>query len=88
MVLHEKLGEALVIRFWALLLLLGMAPLIHGQEDFDPLDPTDDDAQMGIEVGTRIPEFRAVDQNGKVWDFDALKGPKGAVLVFHRSADW
>ncbi len=77
-----------MIRFVALLSILGMAPVVHAQEDFDPLDPTDDDAQMGIEVGTKIPEFRAVDQNGKVWDFDALKGPKGAVLVFHRSADW
>ena len=65
-----------------------MTPVIRAQEDFDPLHPTDDDAQIGIEVGTKIPEFRAVDQNGKVWDFDALKGPKGAVLVFHRSADW
>jgi len=65
-----------------------MTRVIHAQEDFDPLDPIDDDAQMGIEVGVKIPEFRAVDQNGKVWDFDALKGPEGAVLVFHRSADW
>ncbi len=76
------------MRFLALLSILLMTPVIHAQEDFDPLDPTDDDAQMGIDVGTKIPEFRAVDQNGKVWDFDALKGPKGAVLVFHRSADW
>ncbi len=88
MFLNEVLSEACMIRFVVLLSILGMAPVIHAQEDFDPLDPSDDDAQMGIEVGTKIPEFRAVDQNGKVWDFDALKGPKGAVLVFHRSADW
>ncbi len=74
--------------FLALLSILLMTPVIPAQEDFDPLDPIDDDAQTGIEVGTKIPEFRAVDQNGKVWDFDALKGPKGAVLVFSRSADW
>ena len=84
----RKLSEAYVIRFLALLAILLMTQAIVAQEDFDPLDPTDDDAQMGIDVGTKIPEFRAVDQNGKVWDFDALKGPKGAVLVFHRSADW
>jgi hypothetical protein len=76
------------MRFLALLSILLMTPVIHAQKDFDPLDPTDDDAQIGIEVGAKIPEFRAVDQNGKVWDFDALKGPKGAVLIFHRSADW
>jgi hypothetical protein len=88
MFLNEVLSEACMIRLVVLLSILGMAPVIHAQEDFDPLDPSDDDAQMGIEVGTKIPEFRAVDQNGKMWDFDALKGPKGAVLVFHRSADW
>ncbi len=88
MLLNEKVSEAWVIRFLALVSILGMTRVIHAQEDFDPLDPIDDDAQMGIEVGVKIPEFRAVDQNGKVWDFDALKGPEGAVLVFHRSADW
>jgi len=77
-----------MMRFLALLSILLMTPAIHAQEDFDPFDPTDDDAQVGLKVGAKIPEFRAVDQNGKVWDFDALKGPKGAVLVFHRSADW
>jgi len=77
-----------MIRVLALVSILGMASVNHAQEEFDPLDPTDDDAQTGIEVGSKIPEFRAVDQNGKVWDFDSLKGPKGAVLVFHRSADW
>ncbi len=77
-----------MIRFMVLLSVLGMTPVIHAQEPFDPLDPIDDDAQMGIEIGVKIPEFRAIDQNGEVWDFDALKGPKGAVLVFHRSADW
>lgn len=61
---------------------------MHSPDDFDPLDPTDDDSQTGIEVGARIPDFRALDQHGKAWDFDALKGPKGAVIVFHRSADW
>ncbi len=81
-------NEGDVVRLITLVAILLMAPLMRAQEDFDPLDPTDDDAQMGIEVGARIPEFRAVDQNGKEWDFDALKGPKGAVFVFHRSADW
>ena len=58
------------------------------QEVFDPLDPTDDDELVGIAVGEKIPSFVAVDQHGKSWSFDTLKGPKGAVLVFHRSADW
>ena len=80
--------EAYVRRLLAFLSLLLLSSGMRVQEDFDPFDPTDDDAQMGIEVGTRIPDFRAVDQHGKVWDFETLKGPNGAVLFFQRSADW
>ena len=47
----RKLSEAYVIRFLALLAILLMTQAIVAQEDFDPLDPTDDDAQMGIDVG-------------------------------------
>ena len=71
-----------------LALLFSVGSPLLAQEVFDPLDPSDDDGQTGIEVGARIPDFRAVDQNGKTWDYDALKGPNGAVLLFHRSADW
>ena len=79
-----------MIRYLALLTLVWLlgAPLVVGQEVFDPLDPTDDDAQTGIAVGEAIPPFEAVDQNGKSWTFESLRGPNGAVLVFHRSADW
>lgn len=48
----------------------------------------DKDMKTGISIGERIPAFRAMDQNGEWLDFDAVKGPKGAVLLFHRSADW
>lgn len=61
---------------------------VAGQEVFDPLDPTDDDSQTGLEVGNKIPPFQAVDQDGNVRDFESIKGPNGAVFVFHRSADW
>ena len=46
------------------------------------------DIVTGPEVGERIPDFRAMDQNGDWQDFDSIKGPKGAAIVFHRSADW
>ena len=42
----------------------------------------------GPEVGTKIPLFRAPDQNGRMQDFQSLRGPKGAALFFNRSADW
>jgi peroxiredoxin len=42
----------------------------------------------GPDVGAKIPGFSLLDQTGKTRDFAALKGPKGLVLVFFRSADW
>jgi peroxiredoxin len=47
-------------------------------------------AQIGaiLKVGETIPDLRATDQFGKARDFDSLKGPKGLVILFYRSADW
>lgn len=45
-------------------------------------------ARTGPAVGARIPAFEARDQQGRVQTFDTLKGPKGLVLLFVRSADW
>jgi methionine sulfoxide reductase heme-binding subunit len=43
---------------------------------------------VGIKIGERIPPFKLSDQNGNVRDFNSVKGSKGAVLLFFRSADW
>ena len=45
-------------------------------------------AKTGPEVGTKIPAFQARDQYGRTQTFDSLKGRKGLVLLFVRSADW
>lgn len=42
----------------------------------------------GPEVGQKIPYFHALDQNRKLQDFNSIRGPKGAMIVFLRSADW
>lgn len=70
-----------------LALLLSTTPTM-AQEVFDTHDPLDDNMETGPAVGEKIPAFRAVDQNGQAWDFDSIKGPKGALLLFYRSADW
>lgn len=44
--------------------------------------------KTGPAVGARIPAFEARDQQGRVQTFETLKGPKGLVLLFVRSADW
>ncbi|MEZ5365865.1 MAG: hypothetical protein R2748_26915 [Bryobacterales bacterium] len=38
--------------------------------------------------GEHIPDFRAVDQNGKPRTFADLTGDNGLLLLFFRSADW
>jgi hypothetical protein len=42
----------------------------------------------GPAIGARVPAFEALDQNGAGHTLDSLLGPKGAILVFYRSADW
>lgn len=45
-------------------------------------------AKTGPPVGALIPNFALPDQNGKIQTLGAIAGPKGAMLVFFRSADW
>lgn len=42
----------------------------------------------GPEIGAPIPEFRLRDQRGEVQALETLRGPRGLVVLFHRSADW
>ncbi|MBZ5644938.1 MAG: redoxin domain-containing protein [Acidobacteriia bacterium] len=45
-------------------------------------------AQVGLTVGQKAPAFNARDQFGAEQTLDSLKGAKGTVLLFYRSADW
>lgn len=47
-----------------------------------------DVSKLGPQVGERVPDFNLKDQNGKSWTLESIMGPKGAMLVFQRSADW
>ena len=44
--------------------------------------------KTGPEVSSTIPGFSLPDQNGTLQTLATLTGPKGALLVFYRSADW
>ena len=44
--------------------------------------------KTGPAVGQRIPSFSLIDQHGNRQTFDSLKGRKGLILTFVRSADW
>jgi len=39
-------------------------------------------------VGARMSGFELPDQDGKLRNLEGLLGPKGAVILFYRSADW
>jgi hypothetical protein len=47
-----------------------------------------DVSKLGPQVGERVPDFSLKDPNGKSWMLQSIMGPKGAMLVFVRSADW
>ena len=44
--------------------------------------------KTGPEVGSTLPALEAPDQNGRLQNLQTILGPKGALLVFYRSADW
>jgi len=43
---------------------------------------------FGLDVGQTAPAFSARDQFGREQTLETLKGSKGTVLLFYRSADW
>ena len=44
--------------------------------------------KTGPDAGSTVPAFEAPDQNGRLQNLQTILGPKGALLVFYRSADW
>ncbi len=49
---------------------------------------TVDTSKIGPQVGAVVPAFSGTDQFGKPHSLASVMGPKGAMLVFFRSADW
>ena len=47
-----------------------------------------DVSKLGAQVGERVPDFSLPDQTGRVRDLQSIMGPRGAMIVFYRSADW
>ena len=45
-------------------------------------------SSLGPQVGERVPDFALPDQRGTVQTLDSIMGERGAMLLFHRSADW
>ena len=50
--------------------------------------PAVDTSRIGPQVGAVVPAFSGTDQSGKPHTLASIMGPKGAMVVFFRSADW
>ena len=66
----------------AAVVLLAYAPA--SAQEREPIDVS----SLGPQVGEKIPDFALPDQYGRTRTLDTIMGERGAMLVFHRSADW
>jgi peroxiredoxin len=69
---------------------LADAVIVHGTVDGNTIRGASIKAltSFGLDVGQKAPPFSARDQFGRVQTLETLKGSKGTVLLFYRSADW
>jgi hypothetical protein len=68
---------------------LGDAVTVWGTLDDETIRVTAiESMSIGLSVGQKVPAFSLRDQFGQTQTLDSLKGPKGTVLLFFRSADW
>ena len=70
------------VQISAALLLVSMAMATGAAQ------PAVDVDRLGPQPGGRVPDFTATDQTGASRSLTSMLGPKGAMLVFSRSADW
>ena len=78
--MKRLLGAAIVF------LLAPAMPSLRGQTA--PAREKIEVSKLGPQVGERVPDFSLKDQYGKIQTLKSIMGPKGAMLVFVRSADW
>lgn len=68
---------------------LGNTVSVRGELDGDAIRVSSiEPMSIGLAVGQKAPAFSLHDQFGRAETLDTLKGPKGTVLLFFRSADW
>lgn len=73
-----------VASLWSMLALLGASFPWQAHSSRTPVDVS----SLGPRVGERVPGFNLRDQAGRTWTLPSVMGPRGAMLVFYRSADW
>lgn len=65
----------------AVVMLLGVSMEAQQREPIDV-------SALGPQVGERVPDFSLPDQHGRMQTLQSVMGEKGAMILFHRSADW
>ena len=95
-------GPGLILAIGAAVLVLGVGscapetepPMDGAMQSETPIDAETQDrtpidvAALGPQVGEQVPAFSLPDQNGRVRTLASILGRNGAMLLFHRSADW
>jgi len=64
--------------------ILGVMSMTTQAQDRQPVDLT----SLGPQIGEKVPDFALPDQNGDIQTLESIMGERGAMLVFHRSANW
>ena len=81
---RAALGIALAVMVGIALAIMVLGDRSDAMQSRTPIDV----ASLGPQVGEQVPEFSLPDQNGQMRTLESILGPKGAMLLFHRSADW
>lgn len=69
-------------------IVLALVGLLAWAPQSPPARTRVDVSRLGPQVGERVPDFNLNDQHGTSVTLQSIMGPKGAMLVFFRSADW
>ena len=88
----NKKGRRAALRIILAVMVLGVvwgamqsrSPIDDATQGRTPIDV----ASLGPQVGEQVPAFSLPDQNGRVRTLESILGPNGALLLFHRSANW
>lgn len=81
--------NSLLSRAWVIVgLSMVTASLLSAGRQQPPASSVVDVETLGPKVGATVPDFTLHDQTDQARALSSLLGPKGAILVFFRSADW
>ena len=69
---------------WPVFVLFAMLPAMAQEPSRTRVDVS----TLGPQVGQQVPDFSLVDQDGRTRTLQSVMGPRGAMIVFVRSADW